>query len=122
VRVLVPATRKPSGDFIASPHFGGATHLLVIDVEGDSCKIVEVVELLGEGRARTAVDTALAYGANALLAKWIGYRPYTALRRVGVRVYELKDLDPCKAALAVKQGNAAELAGPRPLHRGRGHH
>ncbi|AEM39265.1 Dinitrogenase iron-molybdenum cofactor biosynthesis protein [Pyrolobus fumarii 1A] len=129
MRVVVPLVRTRDGRLLVSPHFGGATHYAIIEVDRGECKIVDMLEAppgIG-GRGRIVAPWAYQHGAHAAVAKEMGWGAYEAFTAIGVRVYHAESLDPCEAARAIAEGRAKPftLEDVKESHRHRhnyGHH
>ncbi len=127
MRVLVPVVETRDGRLLVSPHFGGATSFIIIEVVGGECHVVDRLDV-GPGpggRGRVVVPWAAQRGVEAVVAREMGPGAYEAFTAAGIRVYYAESLDPCEAARAVAEGRArpfdASMVTPgRGLGRGMG--
>jgi predicted Fe-Mo cluster-binding NifX family protein len=122
MRIAVPVVK--SGDkILLVPHFGRAPSFAIVDLEGNSYKIVEVFQnpylARSHGRGVGIVNELVRKGVNTLVSLGAGYGAYYRLRELGIKIYYVtppqgkKTMTLQEAIEMFLAGEAEEATGPR---------
>jgi predicted Fe-Mo cluster-binding NifX family protein len=121
MRIAVPVVK--SGDkILLVPHFGRAPSFAIVDLEGNSYKIVEVFQnpylAHSHGRGVGIVNELVRKGVNTLVSLGAGYGAYYRLKELGIKIYYVKPPEGKKTMTlqeAIEMflaGKAEEVTGP----------
>jgi Uncharacterized conserved protein len=122
MRIAVPVVK--SGDkILLVPHFGRAPSFAIIDLDGNSYRIVEIFQnpflTHSHGRGVGVVNELVKKGVNTLISLGAGYGAYYRLRELGIKIYYVtppqgkKTLTLQEALEMFLTGKAEEATGPR---------
>ncbi|AGT35980.1 MAG: NifB/NifX family molybdenum-iron cluster-binding protein [Thermofilum sp.] len=122
MRIAVPVVK--SGDkILLVPHFGRAPSFAIIDLDGNSYRIVEIFQnpflTHSHGRGVGVVNELVKKGVNTLLSLGAGYGAYYRLRELGIKIYYVtppqgkKTMTLQEAMEMFLAGKAEEATGPR---------
>ena len=122
MRIAVPVVK--SGDkILLVPHFGRAPSFAIIDLDGNSYRIVEIFQnpflAQSHGRGVGVVNELVKKGVNTLVSLGAGYGAYYRLRELGIKIYYVtppqgkKTLTLQEAIEMFLAGKAEEATGPR---------
>ncbi|AJB41778.1 hypothetical protein TCARB_0724 [Thermofilum adornatum 1505] len=122
MRIAVPVVK--SGDkILLVPHFGRAPSFAIIDLDGNSYRIVEIFQnpflTNSHGRGVGVVNELVKKGVNTLVSLGAGYGAYYRLREVGIKIYYVtppqgkKTMTLQEAIEMFLAGKAEEATGPR---------
>jgi predicted Fe-Mo cluster-binding NifX family protein len=122
MRIAVPVVK--SGDkILLVPHFGRAPSFAIVDLEGNSYKIVEIFQnpflTHSHGRGVGIVNELAKKGVNTLVSLGAGYGAYYRLRELGIKIYYVtppqgkKTMTLQEAIEIFLAGKAEEATGPR---------
>jgi Uncharacterized conserved protein len=105
------------------PHFGRAPSFAIIDLDGNSYRIVEIFQnpflTHSHGRGVGVVNELVKKGVNTLISLGAGYGAYYRLRELGIKIYYVtppqgkKTLTLQEALEMFLTGKAEEATGPR---------
>jgi len=97
MRVAVPVV-KAGGDYFLIPHFGRAPSFAIVEVEGSSYSVVEVLDnqyiTHEHGRGVRLIDDLAEKKADAILTLGIGYGAFYRLKALGVKIYYVSAVEP----------------------------
>jgi len=122
MRIAVPVVK--SGDkILLVPHFGRAPSFAIIDLDGNSYRIVEIFQntflTSSHGRGVGIVNELVKKGVNTLVSLGAGYGAYYRLRELGIKIYYVtppqgkKTMTLQEAMEMFLTGKAEEATGPR---------
>lgn len=122
MRIAVPVVK--SGDkILLVPHFGRAPSFAIIDLDGNSYRIVEIFQnpflTSSHGRGVGVVNELVKKGVNTLVSLGAGYGAYYRLRELGIKIYYVtppqgkKTMTLQEAIEMFLAGKAEEATGPR---------
>jgi predicted Fe-Mo cluster-binding NifX family protein len=122
MRIAVPVVK--SGDkILLVPHFGRATSFAIIDLDGNSYRIIEIFQnpflTHSHGRGVGIVNELVKKGVNILVSLGAGYGAYNRLRELGIKIYYVtppegkKTMTLQEAIEMFLSGKAEEATGPR---------
>ncbi|NAZ24850.1 MAG: dinitrogenase iron-molybdenum cofactor biosynthesis protein [Thermofilum sp.] len=122
MRIAVPVVK--SGDkILLVPHFGRAPSFAIIDLDGNSYRIVEIFQnpflTHSHGRGVGIVNELVKKGVNTLVSLGAGYGAYYRLRELGIKIYYVtppqgkKTMTLQEALEMFLSGKAEEATGPR---------
>ena len=122
MRIAVPVVK--SGDkILLVPHFGRAPSFAIIDLDGNSYRIVEIFQnpflTHSHGRGVGIVNELVKKGVNTLLSLGAGYGAYYRLKELGIKIYYVtppegkKTMTLQEAIEMFLTGKAEEATGPR---------
>jgi len=122
MRIAVPVVK--SGDkILLVPHFGRAPSFAIIDLDGNSYRIVEIFQnpflAHSHGRGVGIVNELVKKGVNTLISLGAGYGAYYRLRELGIKIYYVtppegkKTMTLQEAIEIFLTGKAEEATGPR---------
>nr|NAZ24606.1 dinitrogenase iron-molybdenum cofactor biosynthesis protein [Thermofilum sp.] len=105
------------------PHFGRAPSFAIIDLDGNSYRIVEIFQnpflTHSHGRGVGIVNELVKKGVNILVSLGAGYGAYYRLRELGIKIYYVtppegkKTMTLQEAIEMFLAGKAEEATGPR---------
>ncbi|WP_288005031.1 NifB/NifX family molybdenum-iron cluster-binding protein [Thermofilum sp.] len=122
MRIAVPVVK--SGDkILLVPHFGRAPSFAIIDLDGNSYRIVEIFQnpflTHSHGKGVGVVNELVKKGVNTLVSLGAGYGAYYRLRELGIKIYYVtppegkKTMTLQEAIEMFITGKAEEATGPR---------
>ncbi len=121
-RIIIPVVR--SGDkLLVSPHFGRTPEFALVEITGDSYRIIEVTRNPfmehEHGRGQAVIQFVYSRGADAIIVGGIGPRAVAALKSIGVRVYAVprEGIELDEAIKLFMKGMLTEVSGEEyPRH------
>jgi predicted Fe-Mo cluster-binding NifX family protein len=122
MRIAVPVVK--SGDkILLVPHFGRAPIFAIIDLDGNSYRIVEIFQnpflTHSHGRGVGIVNELVKKGVNTLISLGAGYGAYYRLNELGIKIYYVtppegkKTMTLQEAIEMFLAGKAEKATGPR---------
>lgn len=121
MRVLVPVMKGKEG-WELSPLFGRSKLFAVLEVEGNSFRLAEVVEnpyvLAPHGaRGQGLAELARSKGVDVVVSTHVGSGAFHLLREMGIKIYYLEGrLSLEEVVRALVEGRAQEAKEPREHH------
>jgi len=122
MRGAVPVV-KAGGDYFLVPHFGRAPSFAIVEVEGGSYSVVEVLEnryvTHEHGRGVRLIEDLAIRRVDAILTLGIGYGAFYRLKELGAKIYYVTPppgkgtLTLAEAIEALTSGKAEEAIEPR---------
>jgi predicted Fe-Mo cluster-binding NifX family protein len=122
MRIAVPVV-KSVDKILLVPHFGRAPSFAIIDLDGNSYRIVEIFQnpflTHSHGRGVGIVNELVKKGVNTLISLGAGYGAYYRLRELGIKIYYVtppqgkKTITLQEAIEMFLAGKAEEATGPR---------